>query len=175
MVSQLASRLQNFATVRNTLFTLAMLIIFNLLFSYAFQGLEGRIADTKLWYSSEKVYALLESYTDDEKQQYRKGMIALDFIYPLVYGLLLLLLLQRTKAPVIFFLFPLSAMLFDYLENSFILVMLTLLPQKLAILGSLSGIFTLTKWLSVFITACIIVIYFAKGLLNRNQRSEASV
>lgn len=170
MLSKLSAIAKKLTSSRNILFALALVMAINLLFSIAFKGLEGRIPDTRIWYNSEKVYMLLESFSLSEKQQYTKGILLLDYLYPIVYGLLLIMLLERVKSAKVFFLFPVAAAIFDFLENTSVLIMLTQLPAKLSFLGNLSGYFTLLKWVAVTTSISTVGFYFFKNIIFRQRK-----
>lgn len=165
MLSKLSNIAEKLTSLRNILFAMAVIVAINLLFPVVFKGLEGRIPDTRIWYNSEKVYGILESFSQNEKKQYTKGILLLDYIYPLAYALLLIMLLKRVKSANIFLLFPMAAAIFDFLENTSILIMVKQLPAKLSLLGNLSGYFTLAKWASVAVAVSAIVLHFFKNLI----------
>jgi hypothetical protein len=53
--------------------------------------------------------------------------------------------------------FPFLILLADYIENLGTLTMLSLFPQKLLILGTVSGLFTSLKWLLLMIMGVLLL------------------
>jgi hypothetical protein len=103
-------------------------------------------------------FALIESYGDAGRTMYRNIELTADTVYPLVYGFafaLLITFLIRKIAPSnkwmpYLALLPLMGMLFDYLENISILILLSYYPQKIVGVAYFGGVATFCKWIFLF-------------------------
>lgn len=119
--------------------------------------------DTRLSYSPAKAYQALEAYGPAGRAQYVRTTALLDFLFPVVYGLLLSLLAARglacafPGAPRVGWLalLPFAALLFDWLENGCILALLLSYPRQLDGLAGAAGAFTLLKWISFALAVLI--------------------
>jgi len=133
--------------------------------------------DTRLSYSPAAAYQALEVYGPAGRAQYARTTTLLDFIFPVVYTLLLSLLAARglarafPSAPRMGWLAlqPLAALLFDWLENGCVLALLLSYPRQLDGLAAAAGVFTLLKWIS-FTLAVLIT---AGSLLAARLRRQA--
>ena len=104
-------------------------------------------------YNSDKAYEVISSYTSEGITLYKQIQL-LDFIFPLIYGMLLFGLLYQPKSKLIWI--PILASVMDYSENLCIRAMLTAYPKELGI-GTLSFIFTVFKFLLIFISVVLII------------------
>ena len=111
--------------------------------------------DLQLFYTPEKVYGMIASYSPEVRSAYRTFEMTGDIIYPIVYTLFFALaitwLFQRGFASSSkmhgYNVAPFGAWLFDLLENIGIVTMLSIYPSTPAALAWISTIFTSVKWL----------------------------
>ena len=134
--------------------------------------------DLQLFYTPEKVYAMVASYGEAGRANYRAFELTGDILYPIVYTLFFALLLtwlfQRGFAPdsqmqslnVI----PLGGWLFDLLENLGIVTMLSIYPAAPATLAWITAVFTLVKWLFAGATILLILLGLGMALKNRFKK-----
>lgn len=119
--------------------------------------------DTRLSYSPAEAYQALEAYGPTGRAQYVRTTALLDFVFPVIYGLLLGLLAARGLARAFpgkprmgwLALLPLAALLFDWLENGSVLALLLTYPQRLDGLAAAAGVFTLLKWITFVLSVLI--------------------
>ncbi len=112
------------------------------------------ILDLRPYYTVPEVYALLEAYSPSERASYRLFSLTADMLFPIAYGLLYLSLLTMLidKA------FPdpggfrrlrcvaLGSPLFDILENTGIIVVLSLFPTRTPFWAGFAAVCTVGKW-----------------------------
>jgi len=126
--------------------------------------------DTELLYSGETLYNIAGSYGMAGRRLYILLRWTFDLIWPMVYGVCLISLsisLTHTiKHRVIkkMYLLPMGAVVFDYLENTFVTIVMLIYPQKLITIGTIASYASLLKWLWLSL-AFIGVIVVAMGLL----------
>ncbi len=153
-----------------TLLILALIVVgVNLIFFLV--GLEmkrhhgsSEILDIKLGYTPETAMRVLESQGEYGRQLSRY-LLLLDMVYPVVYGLLFILLLYRfmPRTPVPFleyviYAFPVVAVIADWLENIWELRMIHGFPEAVSRLAPTASVFTLVKWYAVMITLFVLAI-----------------
>lgn len=158
--------LKKHSTKRNILSLLVLIIIFNIALGKVLGGIEPEIFDTKLYYTASEVKYIISNYSDEEKSTYIKGILSLDYIYPLVYSLFFSLLIFKFSKSVKPSLIPFIIVFFDYLENSSILIMLTFHPQEFPYIAVAAGFFTLFKWLFLLITLILAIFFIIKNHKN---------
>ncbi len=156
-----------FATVKNIILFFVLSLLMNLLFARFFGDLVYGIPDTKLHYTAEDFYALMEKYSQEEISTYIRGMLLLDFIYPVFYSLFLALFIFRLSHKTLLSLLPFGILILDYFENLSVLSLILLMPSRFNTLATFAGCFTLSKWLlaglCLIIVFVLIVRYFKYG------------
>ena len=130
--------------------------------------------DLQLFYTPDKVYGMIASYSAEVRASYRLFELTGDIVYPIVYtlffSLLITWLFQRgfasnskmQKYNVV----PFGGWLFDLLENLGIVAMLSVYPSTPALLAWVSAVFTLIKWLFVIPTILLILIGLVMAIKN---------
>lgn len=121
------------------------------------------ILDLEFYYSVDSAYRHLTAYGPEWRRLYAWGLLTVDMVLPALMFLTLAVALKLTGRrqagkswlPMLNLL-PLIVMVSDYLENAAILTMLGNYPHRLFIVGTLSGIFTLSKQVSTL--ACLALI-----------------
>jgi len=161
------------ASVKNIILFFVLSLLVNLLFAKSHGILEFGIPDTHLHYTAEEFYALFEKYTQKEINIYIKGMLLLDFIYPVFYSLFLALFIFRLSHKTLQSLLPFGVLIFDYIENMSVFTLIRLMPSRHMDLATFAGYFTLTKW--ILTSLCLIIVlvymvrYFVKLKFGRNE------
>jgi hypothetical protein len=131
--------------------------------------------DLQLFYTPEKVYGLIDSYSPEVRSSYRLFEMTGDIIYPIVYTLFFSLAItwlfkrgfagnsNMHKYNVV----PFGGWLFDLLENICIVTLLSIYPSTPVFLASIAGIFTLVKWLFAGATILLLLTGLAMAIRNR--------
>lgn len=133
---------------RSVLILLTFLfLLFNILLNY-FLSSEYAL-DLKFAYSVDQAYDSIGNLSKPDREIYKFGILALDFPYMIVYGLLtsgLTFCLWKNKWIV---LIPVSIMFFDLIENILIISILNNYPNEKPALAILASSATTSKWLFV--------------------------
>ena len=145
------------------LFVIVLMVNF-LLFPLLMPSGEGVMPlDIMFAYSPAEAYEMIAAYGKEARQDYVKGLLLIDFAYPVIYSLLLgfgIYLLWRSPR---LSMQPLLIMAADYIENTGILIMLSAWPEQLSGLAIATSIFTTIKWSMVAISVILIL----SGLIRR--------
>jgi len=132
-------------------------------------------------YSPAIVYPLLEEYGENGRAFYALFEMTADAVYPIIYTLLFCSLigyawksfiLKKFQLALLIFT-PFLVLVFDYAENTCIVVLLKNYPTQIDWLVNLSSIFTSSKWISLAL--CVLVLLAGlgkKGLDLLNTRSK---
>ncbi len=156
-------------TSRNLL-RLALLVVAVNIFFF-FMGLEmkrhhgsSEILDIKFGYTTETAMRVL-SEQGEYGRQLSQYLLLVDMVYPFIYGLLLILLIYRfmPRTPLPFleyivYLFPITAMIADWLENIWEIRMLQGFPEAVTQLAPLASQFTMVKWYAVIASLFILAL-----------------
>ena len=170
------------------LFIMTMAIYLLMLF-YTIPLVESFAPDMALFdlspsgYSYQHALSLLEELGDAGRLIYLSRQLPLDFIYPglfaFSYTLLLIWLFSKSVKDTsrVFYLAIIPALggVFDYLENIFIIRMITYFPDLSTGLVQVASIFTLLK--SIFTTIFFLVLFagFAALLFTKTKAKLVSV
>lgn len=131
--------------------------------------------DLMMFATPDKTFAMIQRYGDSGRVFYRNVELTADIAYPIIYlfafGLLISWLFKRgatsnsnlRKWNVA----PVGAFVFDLLENTTIVTLLSIFPSQPVILGWLLFIFTAVKWL--FAGISILLILLGLGLAIKNK------
>ncbi len=124
-------------------------LLFNLGFIVIFNQLDAGILDGQLFYTADKAYQVIGSYGHTGRETYIRGTLALDFIYPLVYSVMLSLLLFKATKDQILSSLPFVILLLDYFENITLLTVVFNFPERIDSVATIAGFITLLKWFMV--------------------------
>jgi hypothetical protein len=113
-----------------------------------------RMLDTLFSYSPADVFTRLAAYGYSGRLLYLLSSWSVDFVYPIVYtfllAFLLTLFLRRSLSPdnplIRMQLLPFGMLLFDYLENGTIAILLAIFPAQPTALALAASLFTSLKW-----------------------------
>jgi len=164
------SKLENFYTKKHLILIAVLWLFTNMLFHFGpwstsalaqVSGGKG-IPDLMLSYDLGQLRELFSAYGSEGIQIYKNFQI-IDFIYPVIYGSLLLGLLVRLKININFrvaYAWPFAAVFFDYSENLIIRHLINLYPNLTEAqekLVNLASICTNLKWSFVALSILLII------------------
>ncbi len=136
--------------------------------------------DLLFFYTPETVYTMVASYGEAGRAMYRNFELIGDIIYPLVYTLFFSLLIswlfQRGFKPdsamqklnVI----PVGTLIFDLLENIFIVIMLSIHPAQPALVAWMGAGFTLAKWSFFGVSLVLVLVGLGKAAMNKFRKQD---
>lgn len=143
---------------------------------------EVKLLDTRFFYDADTVYNVLENLGETGRNYYRELLLKTELIFPLVYRFFIIVTLcflfrwwvdKKSSWNLICFI-PLVDLLFDYMENFIVLIMLKQYPDLSVVLATLVGYITMIKYIFVyfawFLILFSIVMIIGKlifGLVNR--------
>lgn len=136
---------------------------------------EGVSFDLNFFYPPKDVYPAVEAYGDTGRAAYVRSRLTFDLAFPLVYTLFSLsgaaFFLRRLGAPSMrLLLIPLAGMIFDFIENTAVSVMMANWPDQIVLLPWVASAATLLKWLFV-VPGMILPFILAILYLLRRKRN----
>lgn len=142
-------------------------------------GLEQPL-DLMLFATPDKIFEMIKIYGDSTRLFYRNVELTADIAYPIIYlfafGLLISWLFKRGTAPNSnlrkWNVAPVGAFVFDLLENTTIVTLLSIFPSQPVILGWLLFIFTAIKWLFAGISILLILFGLVLAIKNKFKVQE---
>ncbi len=135
----------------------------------------GDSPDTSFFYTPEKLLQMAESYGEEGRQAYIQARFTFDLVFPAVYGLFLITaiswLADRTFSAGSMWrrlnLVPAAGVMFDLLENISASVVMARYPNSSLLFGWLSSGFTLLKWVFVYGSFIVLLIFVLYWLYKR--------
>jgi hypothetical protein len=130
--------------------------------------------DLQFFYTPEKVYGMIASYSAEVRASYRIFELTGDILYPIVYTFFFSLAItwlfargfpsnsNMHKYNVV----PFGAWFFDLLENLSIVTMISAYPSTPAGLAWVATLFTMLKWLFVAPTVLLLLYGLVMALKN---------
>ena len=126
--------------------------------------------DTSFLYTPQELYDIAEVYGPEGRNAYLYARWTFDLVYPLVYGFFLVTSISwlfgrvfpATSPLQLANLVPVLAVLFDFLENTAVSIVMFRFPQPTEFFAWLAPLFTLLKW--GFVSASFILLLV--GLLG---------
>jgi len=177
---------RSFIDISTNNITLAALVVF-LIFSAAvlpkqsaavdiYSGSAGS-PDLSLFYTSRDLYQMAEQYGSAGRDAYVHARFSFDLVFPFIYTFFLVTAISwifgvntpETSPWRILNLAPLLAILFDFLENITISIVMSRYPTLSPISASLAPIFTFLKWVFVGGSFLILLISGLTGLFARKK------
>jgi len=146
------------------------------------EGAAPGIPDLALWYNPGYLYEIAEAYGEAGRIEFVKMHAGLDVVWPLVYvGFLAVALswtagrITETGRTTVRFqkiilrlnLIPVSAGIFDFLENLLTSVIVFRFPEQSPGFDSLAPVITFIKWILIFFS----VLLLSAGLITLGFRS----
>jgi hypothetical protein len=146
--------------IYHVLITVLIFTVFSatILPSEAIRGIEAGLTesiDTSILYSVEDLYSIIDGYSRQVRLAYIYQRFTFDLIWPIVYGLfivvttLYLLIKINLKRLNRLIYFPLAAVIFDFLENISVSILMFIYPFRINALAMLASIFTTIKWVTL--------------------------
>ncbi len=167
------------ATRRHVLWVLAAQLLFSLIIfpaaQYKFDLTGAGVPDLQFGLTPDRLYSIFEAYGAEGRRFYFWAEIFADSIYPLIYngfGILLLSLLLKQLYPEnsrwrLLNLWPLLVLVCDYIENTFILLVLSHFPERHDDLARIAALAQWGKWLTL--GAGIIMLLVLAGMVLRRR------
>jgi hypothetical protein len=147
-----------------------LFLLFNVLLNY-FLSSEYAL-DLKFAYSVDQAYESISNLSKPDRELYKFGILALDFPYMIVYGLLgsgLSYCLWRNKKIV---LIPIAIVFFDLLENILIINILNNFPEEKPLIAIMASTVTTFKWITV---GLLFLSFLIGGLRSINFKRKKTV
>lgn len=124
------------------------------------------ILDARFGFSAAEAYQAMLAFGENGRRVYLFMISVIDSIYPIIYGLLLILtssfLLNKSLSKNSMFrvlnLMAIDAVLFDYAENISIIYLLVRFPESADGIARMASVFGIIKWLVIF--CCLLLIVF---------------
>ncbi len=135
-----------------------------------YRGNAGAI-DMSLFYNADDVFQMAEEYGEFGRESYIHQVLTFDVVYPVLLVSFLVTsisylvgkLLRHGNKWRLVNLLPIPGFFFDYLENSFAIMIMRVYPQKLTILASIVPYLSFFKWF--FIAVCLTTIFILLGMM----------
>lgn len=139
------------------------------------------ILDNRFGYDSAEVVTLFTAYGPEGRALYRTFLLAADFIYPLLFALMLgALLVWLMRVDGIqgarwrnAHLSPLALVVLDYIENAGVLLMLRQFPTVSDTVVTIVSTLTIVKMLGVTLLFVAIMLLTGRALALRLKRRQA--
>ena len=165
------SFLQKHATWKSILILMGIMMCFMFLFFPQFlpKGEYARSLDTEYFYNAEDAYDIIGNYTDSMRRTYILGELTLDLVFPVIYTLIFSFLIFMLFKNATLALFPLIQMIFDYLENTGIVIMLSAWPHKIMWLAGTTSVFSMIKWGLAGVSTLIIMVGLVRFVIKRKN------
>jgi hypothetical protein len=164
----LSTFLDHISNWKSLIIFLAIYISFN---GYILKNTENKInelagksvgiIDLTFGFNPQKTLRMTADYGDAARPFYARTELTTDLIYPIDYAFLfgiMLTLLYRKRPYVWVNILPFICLLFDYLENINIIILLKTYPDQSLVIAILCEIFKLMKWLT-FGTSFLLIIF----------------
>ncbi len=159
--------IQKTATWKNILILMGIMLLFQFLFFPALLpgGEHAVLLDSELGYRANEAYEVIGHYSDSMRRTYILNEVTLDLVFPVIYTLLFSFLIFFLFKNITLAFFPFIQLLFDYLENTGIVIILSAWPNKLMWLATATSVFSMIKWVLAGITILIILVGGVKFFL----------
>jgi hypothetical protein len=166
--------IQKYATGKNILILMGIMLLFEFVFFPQFlpKGEHARSLDTQIAYNADDAYEIIENYSDNMRQRYIYGEVTLDLVFPVIYTLLFsFLIFFLFKNPKLA-LFPFMQLIFDYLENTGIVIMLSAWPNKMVWLATTTSVFSMIKWGLAGVGSILIFVGVVRFIIKRGKSNS---
>ena len=138
---------------------------------YLMERMNGeQMLDRQASHSSDEVYLRLERFGEANRALYLRTIVTVDFIFPLSFFVFLLLAARYVARPLQ--LFPAAYLLFDFLENSSVLLLLSRYPERLPGVATCVGYFTRAKSISMTVALVLPPLVWVGAKLLARFRSS---
>lgn len=143
-------------------------------------GEQVRVPDIEIGYTAAQLREMIDFMSPECRAEYHFIATVTDSVYPFAYGLFfffsIVILYYKTKVPAPKFklyVFPLFAILFDFLENASIDRLLAMEHHPDYMYQMASG-FSLAKWFFAFASIVLIVLGIVRWLLVRFKKPQTT-
>lgn len=185
MLTKLSQFFNRYATGWNVLIFFALQMLFNLVVFPYFQayGVDGKalpVLDLRFGFTPDDAYEVINLYGDEGRAKMLFIGQVVDSIYPLVYTLFDILaitflfnkILPTGSRLRILNLFPIFAMVFDFLENHFVGKLITIYPEHNDATAHLASTFNQLKWTCAAVGILLIVIGLASWVIKSRKKAK---
>lgn len=134
--------------------------------------------DLTFSFNPTRTLAMVADYGPAARIDYAWIELTTDFVYPLVYSLLLMVvmtMLFRGKPNPLSIVLPLATLLFDYLENAAIVTLLRTYPTQSTGVAVWCEVAKLAKWLCFGITIGLVGYKLILSGINRANQTATAV
>jgi hypothetical protein len=127
--------------------------------------------DTSLFYTPSVFYTWAFEYGPIGRAHYIQSRFGFDVVWPLSYGALFYsgIRVGGLARRQVFARFALITVFFDYMENLFASIAMTLYPMEVSILVYIASFSTLFKWFSLLVSAVLMILGWFIWFLRRNK------
>ena len=133
------------------------------------------VLDLRFGFSADQAYNTLEAFGNDGRAVYMEMLLVADTFYPLIYGLLLIFLasffVKRILKPGNEFrvinLLAVDAVIFDFLENAGIALMIRQFPHRIDFVAGLTSVFNILKWIMVGLAVLLVLVSMGVYIFKR--------
>ncbi len=156
-------------SIRIALILLVHIIVFNIYVMPSLAGDEEIVPiDLQFAYTPDRAYELIDSYSEETRDQYVIGEMTKDVAYPMIYTFFMsitLMLLYPNNWKLAWL--PYGIFAADMLENTGIITLLINYPTRLTMVAWATSVFSTIKWSLVLVVSLFIVLGLIKSLVNK--------
>ena len=167
------------------LYRLLLVLLVTDIILFQFYGLNFNLdlsknaLDLRLGYTAQDVINYFTLIGEDGRTDYKFAMSVIDVTFPIIYGLILIIVLtnvvkkQFNSNPFLLFIFvliPIAVVILDLLENRNTLSMMASFPNITEEMAAKGSLFTLTKWSLGGLISLIIGYGIFKTLSNKKGK-----
>jgi hypothetical protein len=132
--------------------------------------------DTSFFYSSDDLFQIASDYGEEGRDAYIVLRVTFDLIYPIVYfaflafsiGVLINKLKLNDKYKYLL-LFPVLAILFDYLENIFSVIVMYKYPIEMMFFATIAPYMTFLKWIFIGVSFISIIVLLVISIIKKTK------
>ncbi len=155
------------------IFALFIAVVLPRVSAYTEEAVGGKGSpDTDMMYTGQDLYEIAESYGEDGRSTYILLRWTFDVVWPLVYTFFILSMIIWIGKFVTYkwvhsiYYLPILAMLFDYLENILVTIVMISFPKKLIGLGQVASYASMTKWVVLSLAFIGIVVVLLARIIE---------
>jgi hypothetical protein len=161
------SKYANFYTMLISIFVFFIFIFIVLPNEQArsFENTQVNISpDTNFFYTVDELYDIALRYGEQGRQYYIQSRFTFDIVWPLAYTSFLVMpslyvFKHRSKKKQKLVYFSLFALIFDFLENIFVSIVMARYPNLTPGVAHLAPVFTMLKWITL--SVAFVVLFYA--------------
>jgi hypothetical protein len=131
--------------------------------------------DTSFLYSPADLFSIIGNYSHEVRLAYVYQRFTFDLIWPLVYGLFIYVTTKYLLSKVnrkynLLIIFPISAVIFDFLENISVSILMLIYPIELNIVALFASLYTALKWITLSYSFIQIIILIGVVTINKIKK-----